>query len=126
MCHMVVLIPLAGIPLFWLLPLGYALPINVVLWLVTGVLGYKVVSAMRMPTQDGFKSLIGGEARVVSTVSPSRQYLVKVEGELWTARCAEALQPGDTVRVTDSEGIKLVVRGKSEDVEVKGNERHCH
>lgn len=110
MCHLVFLIPLAGLPLFWLLPLGYALPINILLWIISGLLGYKVVRAMMLSPKDGFKSLIGAEAMVVSMVNKSYgQYLVKAGHELWTARSNEPLRPGERVEVTATDGIKLVV-----------------
>lgn len=110
MCHLVFLIPLAGIPLFWILPLGYALLINILLWIVCGLLGYKVVRAMVMPPKDGFRSLIGTEAIVVSMVNQGYdRYLVKAGHELWTARSAETLRPGEKVQVIYLDGIKLVV-----------------
>ncbi len=110
MCHLVLLIPLAGIPLFWLLPLGYALPINILLWIVSGLLGYKVIRAMMLSPKDGFKSLIGSEAMVVSMVNQSYgQYMVKAGHELWTARSTETLRPGERVEVTATDGIKLMV-----------------
>lgn len=111
MCHLIFLVPLVGIPLFWLLPLGYALPINILLWIFSGLLGYKVIKAMMMPPQDGFKSLIGTEVLVVSAKSQSYgQYLVKAGHELWTARSAETLRPGERVKVAATDGIKLVVK----------------
>src|SRR3990172_1471427 len=110
MCHLVFLIPLAGIPLFWILPSGYALLINILLWIVCGLLGYKVVRAMVMPPKDGFRSLIGTEAIVVSIVKKTySQYLVRAGHELWTARSVETLRPGEMVEVTATDGIKLVV-----------------
>ncbi len=110
MCHLIFLVPLAGIPLFWILPLGYALPINVLLWIIFGLLGYKVVRAMMMPPKDGFKSLIGTEAMVVSAESQGYgQYLVKAGHELWTARSIETLRLGERVKVSAADGIKLVV-----------------
>lgn len=111
MCHLIFLVPLAGIPLFWLLPLEYALAINASLWLVVGLVGYKVVRAMMMSPDDGFKSLVGTEAMVVAAEGQGYgQYLVKAGHELWTARCAERLQPGERVKVKAADGIKLVVQ----------------
>ena len=110
MCHLFFLVPLAGIPLFWILPLEYALPINILLWITSGILGYKVVRAMMMPSKDGFKSLIGTEAMVVSMVNQGYgKYLVKAGHELWTARSNETLRPGEKVRIAYLDGIKLVV-----------------
>ncbi len=130
MCHLVFFIPLLGIPLFWLLPLRYSLSINVLLWIFTGILAYKIVRAMMMPPKDGFKSLIGTTAEVVSVVSPGSftQYLVRAEGELWSARCRAALPPGATVNIKSVDGIKLIVE-PARDTErsgVKVDERHCH
>jgi membrane protein implicated in regulation of membrane protease activity len=34
---------------------------------------------------------------------------VRLNGELWEARCAEGADRGETVRVTGREGLKLVV-----------------
>lgn len=53
------------------------------------------------------------------------QYLVKANRELWTARCAAALQLGERVRVTATNGIALVVSNRPV-AEMRTNERHCH
>ncbi|MBI4303239.1 MAG: NfeD family protein [Chloroflexi bacterium] len=127
MCHLIFLVPLVGVPLFWLLPLGYALPINILLWIVFGLLGYKAVRAMMRPAKDGFKSLIGAEATVVAAESQGYgQYLVKAGHELWTARSAECLQPGEKVRVAYLDGIKLVVRRTNTGIGGRRSERDCH
>ena len=111
MCHLIFLAPLVGIPLFWIIPLEYALPINILLWIVCGLLGYKVVTAMMRPPEDGFKSLTDTEAIVVSADSQAYgQYLVKAGHELWTASCNETLHPGERVKVAAADGIKLVVK----------------
>ena len=111
MCHLIFLVPLAGVPLFWLIPLEYALPVNALLWIVFSLLGYKVVKAMMMSPKDGFRSLIGTEATVVSAESQGYgQYLVKAGHELWTAHCSETLRLGERVKIATAEGIKLVVK----------------
>ena len=125
MCHLIFLVPIAGIPLFWIFPLEYTLPINILLWIVFGLLGYKVVRAMMRPPEDGFKSLVGTDAIVVSAESQGYgQYLVKAGHELWTARGIGPLRPGERVKVTAADGIKLVVRRA--ETGVKTNERHCY
>jgi membrane protein implicated in regulation of membrane protease activity len=126
MCHLISLVPLAGIPLFWILPWGYALLINILLWIVFGSLGYKIIKAMMLPAYGGIRGLVGSQVEVISkTVFGSySQYLVKVGGELWTARSPENLVPGDKASVEDLDGIKLVVTRALKEVRV--NERHCH
>ncbi len=143
MCHLILLMPVLGLPLFWLLPLGYALPINFVIWLISVFLYWLIRRAMRKPLQDGFQSLIGTEAEVVSKRAPdgSTQYLVRSqgEGELWSAYSADALDIGEWVNIVAVKGIGVVVERaepgsrpseigttKAMASEAKDNRRHCH
>ena len=113
MCHLILLMPLFGIPLFWFLPLGYALPINVVIWLTSAFLYRTITRAMRKPLQDGFRSLIGTEAEVISKLEPnnSTKYLVRAqgEGELWSAYSTDVLDIGEQVNIVAVKGIGVVV-----------------
>ncbi len=142
MCHLIFLLPLAGLPLFWFLPLGYALPINVVVWLISAFLYWLITMAMRKPVQDGFQSLIGAEAEVVSKRAPdhSAGYLVRAqgEGELWSAYSTDVLEIGEPVNIVAVRGIGVVVeraenRHHSDEIpntkiEPVGGKsgRHCH
>jgi membrane protein implicated in regulation of membrane protease activity len=132
-CHAVLLMPLVGLPLFWLMPLEYALPINLVIWLASPFLYRVIRRAMKKPLQDGFHSLIGTKAEVVSRLSPTgiTQYLVRTGGELWTARCLNVLQPGEMVKISAVDGIRLMVERDNNDVtqtkeRERADERHCH
>ncbi len=93
------------------------------------------------PIQDGFQSLIGTEAEVVSELElgHSAKYLVRAQGELWSARSRDTLQPGEQVNIVAVKGIGIVVeraeRGsrlgeigtaKAIASEAKDNRRHCH
>lgn len=111
MCHLIFLLPVAGLPLFWLLPLGYALPINVVIWLISASLYRLITRTMRKPPRDGFQSLIGTKAEVVSELETghSAQYLVRSQGELWTAYSTDTFQPGERVKIVAVKGIGVVV-----------------
>lgn len=141
MCHLILLMPLLGLPLFWLLPIGYALPINIALWLISAFLYRLIRKAMRKPIQDGFQSLIGTQAEVVSkrALAHSARYLVRARGELWSAYSAEALDIGEWVNIVAVRGIGIVVErtepgSRSGEIgttkaiasEAKDNRRHCH
>ena len=68
---------------------------------------------MRKPPADGFRSLVGTQAEVVSksdTVS-SAKYLVRAkgEGELWSAYSADALDIGERVTIVAVRGIGVVI-----------------
>ena len=134
-CHAVFLVPFAGLPLFWLLPLGYALPINIAAWLATPILYRVIMRAMRKPTRDGFRSLVGTMAEVASKSETGRsaRYLVRIkgEGELWSAYSTDALDIGEWVNIVAVKGIGVVVE-RSEpgsdhgEIGAEDNKRHCH
>ena len=113
MCHLILLMPVVGLPLFWLLPLGYALPINIALWVLSIFLYRLIRKAMMKPVQDGFRSLIGTEAEVVSqrAMTHSAKYLVRArgEGELWSAYSTDTLDIGERVKIVAIRGIGVVV-----------------
>ncbi len=137
-CHAVLLLPFAGLPLFWLLPLGYALPINIATWLATPFLYRLIRRAMIRPVKDGFQSLVGTTAEVVSKLETGRsaKYLVRAqgEGELWSAYSTDVLEVGEWVNIVAVKGIGVVVEqveNESSHAETKlagvqDNKRHCH
>jgi membrane-bound serine protease (ClpP class) len=60
-----------------------------------------------LEAQDGPEAMIGEEAEVVSACRPVGE--VRVQGELWQARCDEGADAGDTVRIERLDGLTLVV-----------------
>jgi membrane protein implicated in regulation of membrane protease activity len=131
--------PVFGLPIFWLIPLSLAAPIYTALVVISGLLYWSIMKAMRKPLQDGFQSLTGTEAEVVSRLAPehSAQYLVRSRGELWSAYTTDAFQPGEPANIVAVKGIGVVIervnnghdeRGNAETIieGAKGNERHCH
>ncbi len=134
MCHLVLLMPVIALPLFWLMPLSLAAPLYAVIALVSGLLYWRIAKSMVKPIATGAESLVGTSAEVISRLSPNNttKYMVKVGGELWTARSDNRLQPGEKVNVTSVDGIRLVVaRANIGVTKIKGstgrsNERHHH
>lgn len=55
----------------------------------------------------GVQTLVGTIGEAISPLAPSGQ--VKVDGEIWEAHAAGAVQPGEPVRVTAVEGLTLEV-----------------
>jgi membrane-bound serine protease (ClpP class) len=64
------------------------------------------LSKRRRPSV-GVETLVGASATVVTPCRPLGQ--VRVQGELWQARCDEGADPGDAVRVENVDGLTLVV-----------------
>ncbi|MBI4267881.1 MAG: NfeD family protein [Chloroflexi bacterium] len=119
MCHLILLLPFVGLPLFWLMPLGYALSINGGIWVISALLYWRIKRAMREPVYDGFQSLIGTEAEVVSrlAITGSRRFLVRSQGELWSAYCPDNLQPGEMAKIVAVRGIGMVIERTKSKVE---------
>ena len=66
---------------------------------------YRTVRGRRV--EVGAETLIGAKAKVVTPCRPDGQ--VRLDGELWDARCAGGADRGDTVRVVGRRGLTLTV-----------------
>ena len=55
----------------------------------------------------GPETLVGSSGRVVTACHPLGQ--IRVQGELWRARCAEGADVGEQVRVVALDGLTLTV-----------------
>ncbi len=92
---------------------GFGLPLAVVLaaTCATGaffLLGLALlVRARRRPVATGGEALIGAEAVIVSWKGGEGS--VRVMGEIWRARSAAALEPGQRVRILGRDGLVLAV-----------------
>ncbi len=75
------------------------------LWLVELGLWNRTVKHKRKAV--GAQTLIGKEGVVSSPCRPVGQ--VRLDGEIWEARCDAGASPGDRVRVTGRDGLTLVV-----------------
>jgi len=106
MCHLVLLLPVIALPLFWLLPLSVAGPLYGAAAALAGVVYYYAWDTGRRPVRIGRECMQGALGEVLTT-KPSLR--VRVYGEIWQARCADDLSPGDTVRVEDLDHLTLQV-----------------
>lgn len=111
-CHAPLLLPVLALPIFWLLPLGYALPIYAVIVLISACLYWLITRVMRKPVTDGFRSLIGTQAEVVSKSETGRsvKYLIRAQGELWSAYSTDSLEVSEQVNIVAVKGIGVVVK----------------
>ena len=112
MWHLILLLPLFALIVFLVMPLGLAIPVYLVILLVTGLMYWAILRALRRRPESGAQSLIGAEGKVVSTLGPKDEarYQVKVRGELWRANSHDKLEPGDTVSITSVDRLVLTVK----------------
>ena len=82
-----------------------AFTVCLLLALVESFLWYRTVKERR-PTV-GAETLIGSQARVLSSCRPDGQLVL--DGEIWEARCAAGADAGQKVRVVGRRGLTLVV-----------------
>ncbi len=111
MCHLVLLMPVIALPVFWLMPPAFAVPIYAVIAFLSGLVYWLITRAMRNPIATGAESIIGTSAEVISAsnLQGYSKYLVRAGGEIWTASSTDSLQPGETVNIAAVDGIKLVI-----------------
>ncbi len=103
--------PVIALPLFWIAPMGFAVPVYLFVLAVSIFVYWLITRAMKQPVRDGFQSLIGTETRVISRVDSEHaaRYLVRSQGELWSAFSKDGLQPGDVVTIVGVQGVGVVI-----------------
>jgi membrane-bound ClpP family serine protease len=106
---------IAVIVLMGLPRLGINLPLPaliavMLLWLVYGVVTYRIGSrALRREPLVSLPDMLGGRGKVVRQLAP--EGLVRIKGELWVAKSVEKkIDVGKEVIVVEQDGLKLVVR----------------
>lgn len=133
MCHLILLMPALALPIFWLMPPGLSIPVYGVIVAITGLFYWIIVRAMSKPPDTGKERPVGSEGKIVSRSGSGNRakYLVRSQGELWSASSPDTLRAGEMVSVASVDGIRLVVRRNGshaipEETTRKSNERHCH
>jgi membrane-bound serine protease (ClpP class) len=88
-----------------------SLPLIISFAAITAALVFGVIAAAlqarKRPPATGSEELIGSIGQVVDWPGP--QGSVRVHGEIWAARGARPLNPGDSVRVVGRDGLTLIV-----------------
>jgi membrane protein implicated in regulation of membrane protease activity len=110
------LLPLLALPVFWLLPLTQAIAIYLCVVLLSAAMFRIMRKAKKLPPMTGAEYLVGKDAKVVSKSPPEHAvpYLVRLDGELWSADSSDILQPGERVKITAVKSDCLIVK-KTED-----------
>ncbi len=107
----VLLLPVIGLIVFWLLPLSAAVPVYIVILIISGLLYWIVARAMKKHPGYDLASLVGTEATVISKTGTPKNiiYVVNIRGELWNAMSRDDLVPDDTVKIISVHGLTLRV-----------------
>lgn len=96
--------PLIGLVVFWIWPLSIALPVYLLIFLISIMVYLALLKAMQRPVVTGREGLIGKSVEIMDISGDSGH--VRVHGEIW-----DAVFEG-TFRITDKGKIKDI-RGKT-------------
>lgn len=113
MCHVLLLLPLLALPVFWIWPLEVALPLYAAAAAIAFAVYLFAWKASRTPLANGPQALVGTTGPVVSV--GARRVTLRLGGELWTADIDGALpSPGERAVVVSYEGLCFRARRLSE------------
>ncbi|MBI1396834.1 MAG: hypothetical protein GC151_12695 [Betaproteobacteria bacterium] len=107
MCHLILLLPLVTLPVFWVLPLSYSIPVYAVVLVVSAIVFRLAVRAMHRPIGTGTEALPGSRGEVID--ASGHPVRVRVRGEIWNAKSSGELVNGDVIVVTGVDELVLTV-----------------
>ena len=102
------MLPVLGLPVFWLWPLSQAVPAYGVILALSILVYVYVIRAMRQPVETGAEQILHSLGKVVE--AGAKETRVRVHSEIWRAGSTEKLRPGDVVEIIGIDGLKLRVR----------------
>ncbi len=108
MCHLILLLPVLGLVVFWLWPLAVSVPAYGVILVISLVFYYFIMQALHRPVVTGAEEILRKTGKVVEV--RGRKIRVRVRGELWNAESSDRLHSGDNVRITGLDGLVLRVQ----------------
>lgn len=106
-CHLVFLLPVLGLVLFWIFPWPLASAFYLALLGVSLVFYVASYRALRLRVTTGAEGMIGARGRVVGDIRS--RGTVRVFNELWTAEANETIPADTPVRVIGVKGLVLRV-----------------
>lgn len=109
MCHLLLLLPVLALPLFWVLPLGIALPLYAAAAGISLAVYAVALKAWKTPVVNGTQVLLGVTGHVVRV--GERDVTLWVGSELWSADVdGEPLALGDEAVVVAFDRLRLTAR----------------
>lgn len=105
MCHLVLLMPVFGLALFWVLPFPVAAALYAFILVISIWMYRLVMSAMARPIATGSEALIGRIGKVTGRSGPFTQ--LTVNGEFWRGTAPVRYRKGQSVRITGIENMVL-------------------
>jgi len=107
MCHLILLMPVFALAVFWIWPLAVAGPVYAAVVALSLWMYVLILKAMRRPVLGGAEELLHSIG-VVKDVQ-GEMLRVIVHSEMWSAESKDSLHCGDRVKVVGMTGLTLQV-----------------
>jgi membrane protein implicated in regulation of membrane protease activity len=108
MCHILLSMPVLALAMFWFWPVTVALPVYLVVLVLSVWLYVLTLRAMHAPAKLGREGMLHESGRVIG--GDGEGLRVRVHNEIWSAEAGESLQEGERVRVVGLNGLTLKVQ----------------
>jgi inner membrane protein len=108
MCHILLLLPIFALPLFWVFPWEQALILYAAVCFLSASFYWLIWRTMRRPATTGIEGMMGGTGTVIRCSEGKTKVFCR--GEIWDAVCKEGISLGERVEIVGFERMKLVVR----------------
>jgi len=108
MCHLILLMPVFALVVFWIWPLSVAGPVYAVISALSLWMYVYIWRAMQRPVLGGVEELLHSDGEVVEVNGNALR--VRVHSEMWNAESKDSLQYGDHVKVVGMSGLILQVK----------------
>ena len=109
MCHLLLVLPILALPVFWLFPFDIAAPLYAVAFALSAAIYAIAFKSMRLPVVSGKEALTHASGVVERIVDGEPSAFIR--GEHWTVRSEDQpLHVGDRVEVVSVDGLTLRVR----------------
>lgn len=118
MHHILLLLPILAIFLFFILPVVWALPLFLITLVLSLFAYWKALQALHQRAYSGLEHMVG-ERAVVETDTP--QLRVEYKGELWSARSDSPVSVGESVIIIRVNGLNLWVTPENHARDSAGN-----
>ncbi len=79
MCHLILLAPVLALPILWLLQPSIAVPAYGTVLVITALIVWPAVVAMRRPSITGQEGMVGAQGEALTELSPHG--LIRCQGE---------------------------------------------
>ena len=121
MCHLILLLPVFALPIFWFFPLSTALPIYLIITGITAFLYFLIYKAMMMKPRIGKEAMLGQTVDVIKDIAPEGK--IKYFAEIWNAMTdGKNFSAGEKVVIYGFWGMNVLVKEIPDKKQIKTKE----